>query len=339
MKLGESIASLAQAPSQASASFRFTLEQGAWAAQSFAATLHICSSPSCGCAHVGFECQSLSAADAPVPGTAAVPAPLRFDLDVFERAVSPQTGESPAAAALARAVAAELQAADWEMLGAFLLATKRRQMETMDLDTLEAHFPPAVIDEGAMVGYLEVFPWAESLRFTLGAERWLVDDQYCVQPGCPCAEAALAFFRLREDAARAHAPAKCAVFVRHEYMNGKTRVEEAKPGSPAAGALMQALRVAHPGFGETLRQRHEQLKQLGRRLIPKSGCRSQRPGPYPVGDDMDSVAEDRLPQPPVARIERAPPRPGRNDPCPCGSGKKFKKCCGSSSSSAAGAKP
>ena len=26
----------------------------------------------------------------------------------------------------------------------------------------------------------------------------------------------------------------------------------------------------------------------------------------------------------------APPRVGRNDPCPCGSGKKFKKCCGKS---------
>jgi len=25
---------------------------------------------------------------------------------------------------------------------------------------------------------------------------------------------------------------------------------------------------------------------------------------------------------------RAEPKPGRNDPCPCGSGKKFKKCCG-----------
>lgn len=23
-----------------------------------------------------------------------------------------------------------------------------------------------------------------------------------------------------------------------------------------------------------------------------------------------------------------PPEPGRNDPCPCGSGKKYKKCCG-----------
>jgi SEC-C motif-containing protein len=28
---------------------------------------------------------------------------------------------------------------------------------------------------------------------------------------------------------------------------------------------------------------------------------------------------------PVARAE---PKTGRNDPCPCGSGKKFKKCCG-----------
>ena len=25
---------------------------------------------------------------------------------------------------------------------------------------------------------------------------------------------------------------------------------------------------------------------------------------------------------------RAPPKVGRNDPCPCGSGKKHKKCCG-----------
>ncbi|MDD6298928.1 SEC-C metal-binding domain-containing protein [Hornefia butyriciproducens] len=24
----------------------------------------------------------------------------------------------------------------------------------------------------------------------------------------------------------------------------------------------------------------------------------------------------------------APKKPGRNDPCPCGSGKKYKHCCG-----------
>jgi hypothetical protein len=33
-------------------------------------------------------------------------------------------------------------------------------------------------------------------------------------------------------------------------------------------------------------------------------------------------------------VPRSGPKVGRNDPCPCGSGKKFKKCCGSASSGA-----
>ncbi len=32
-------------------------------------------------------------------------------------------------------------------------------------------------------------------------------------------------------------------------------------------------------------------------------------------------------QPPPTTFRHAAPPPGRNDPCPCGSGKKFKKCC------------
>jgi SEC-C motif len=34
-----------------------------------------------------------------------------------------------------------------------------------------------------------------------------------------------------------------------------------------------------------------------------------------------------LPEP-VMPVRRSEPKIGRNDPCPCGSGKKFKKCCG-----------
>lgn len=33
--------------------------------------------------------------------------------------------------------------------------------------------------------------------------------------------------------------------------------------------------------------------------------------------------------PPVETQRREEPKIGRNEPCPCGSGKKFKKCCGS----------
>ncbi len=31
---------------------------------------------------------------------------------------------------------------------------------------------------------------------------------------------------------------------------------------------------------------------------------------------------------PSATVQREGPKVGRNDPCPCGSGKKYKKCCG-----------
>jgi len=52
-----------------------------------------------------------------------------------------------------------------------------------------------------------------------------------------------------------------------------------------------------------------------------------------LGDDVAAVyahfgpAREKQNAPAVA-AEKV----GRNDPCPCGSGKKFKKCCGLSSS-------
>ncbi len=47
--------------------------------------------------------------------------------------------------------------------------------------------------------------------------------------------------------------------------------------------------------------------------------------PAQGGADLVSEANEALTK---ARPARATPRVGRNDPCPCGSGKKYKKCCG-----------
>ncbi|MBQ7651389.1 MAG: SEC-C domain-containing protein, partial [Victivallales bacterium] len=46
---------------------------------------------------------------------------------------------------------------------------------------------------------------------------------------------------------------------------------------------------------------------------------------YFPGDD--SASKPQRPAPTVT-IHRQQPKVGRNDPCPCGSGKKFKNCCG-----------
>jgi SWIM/SEC-C metal-binding protein len=52
---------------------------------------------------------------------------------------------------------------------------------------------------------------------------------------------------------------------------------------------------------------------------------------YVIGVEPDKAEDtsdlDRLLNPPTP--VRTQPQPGRNDPCPCGSGKKYKRCCGS----------
>ena len=45
-------------------------------------------------------------------------------------------------------------------------------------------------------------------------------------------------------------------------------------------------------------------------------------------DEEEDVSDvERLLHPPEPT--KAAPVPGRNDPCPCGGGQKYKKCCGS----------
>jgi uncharacterized protein len=47
-----------------------------------------------------------------------------------------------------------------------------------------------------------------------------------------------------------------------------------------------------------------------------------------VSDAYDLIREKGIATASQPPIRREGPRIGRNDPCPCGSGKKFKKCCG-----------
>lgn len=48
----------------------------------------------------------------------------------------------------------------------------------------------------------------------------------------------------------------------------------------------------------------------------------------PTGGEEAQVAQAGEAGGPVKPIVREADKVGRNDPCPCGSGKKYKKCCG-----------
>ncbi|PYJ36431.1 MAG: hypothetical protein DME84_10585 [Verrucomicrobia bacterium] len=65
-------------------------------------------------------------------------------------------------------------------------------------------------------------------------------------------------------------------------------------------------------------------------IPPTAGAASRARQPQPVGamasaaGDGDGAGEVSIDLP----IRRSIPKVGRNEPCPCGSGKKYKNCCG-----------
>ncbi len=298
---------------------RFTLGQPPFAGESFGVTFRACGSPCCPCGVVTFECRAEAAPELP---------PRCFDLDLFQRELTTQVQSAPEGVALGRAFLAEAQEPEWVWLCEFFLNTKRLQMEAMDLDTVAVDLPADFKDDaGTMVSYRDVFPWAESLEFQHGGRKWFAEDQFCARPGCNCTEVGLGCFQRTADGQPSAKPLECVTLLFHDYVSGKTRVDTAQPGSPGPDALLPSLRAALPDLPGLLRRRHGQLQHLGRRFQSRSRRpQARRPYSYLMGDGLDE-GEALLPPAFAPAAPRSAPV-GRNDPCPCGSGKKFKKCCG-----------
>jgi len=78
-------------------------------------------------------------------------------------------------------------------------------------------------------------------------------------------------------------------------------LEPSKRGQARLEQLWAAFQQRHPHHTARFAGRYATIKSIGRRFV----------GP----EEADAS--------PKAKV-------GRNDPCPCGSGRKYKKCCGAS---------
>lgn len=68
------------------------------------------------------------------------------------------------------------------------------------------------------------------------------------------------------------------------------------------------------------------LAQRERQLVlqhPTAALGQEQPRPPSLPPEADAGGETRM----VGTVARKGKKIGRNDPCPCGSGKKYKKCC------------
>jgi HEAT repeat protein len=110
------------------------------------------------------------------------------------------------------------------------------------------------------------------------------------------------------------------------------RIEQLFDEEDLRGPALYAYSLAAPGEVTPARTRSlfRKIEDLAGGLSENEGAlvrkalddRLQLHGQEPIFNDSESWEEDEEEEPePAAKI-------GRNDPCPCGSGKKYKKCCG-----------
>jgi hypothetical protein len=285
-----------EVPDAADGRGHFDLERAVGGIRCFRFTVSICREPRCQCAVVSLACSSAEADDVLRP--AGEPAVVELGLEAERIFPAKSSGDARAAKKLAPAIQKEMTPEHWGNFRKLYFDTKMRQTEEADLDKIDCHFPPDVQFDGEMASYHEIFPYAREVWVRRGERRWLFDDQYCVQPDCACRAAVFSFYE--EGSSRMRATPVLSI----EYDLGSGDVRpygDPVAGAPSIGAMMEALRAGIPGFAEFVAGRQKQLQHLYNRHIGHV---------------------------PSSTVRRDVPKVERNDPCPCGTGKKHKKCCG-----------
>ncbi len=100
-------------------------------------------------------------------------------------------------------------------------------------------------------------------------------------------------------------------------MRGQIRVPERRqPQQPAEGAEQQQPEAPKPELRETKAE------------LPKRQNYKESKEDLPGAAEQRAAASARQSEPQKPMPAKAAPKVGRNDPCPCGSGKKYKNCHG-----------
>jgi hypothetical protein len=133
------------------------------------------------------------------------------------------------------------------------------------------------------------------LAFQYAGTKYVIADQYCTDPECPCTHVTLNFIRLNK------LKLKTSEFTVNLYLDDLSYEVVRSSYDPEKISDIMKYILRKQDVLETLKYRFKEMK--------KDGGESHR--------NRTEVQKDKYDN-----------KIGRNDPCPCGSGKKYKKCCG-----------
>lgn len=144
---------------------------------------------------------------------------------------------------------------------------------------------------GDMLAWNDVCTGVRQDYYVIDGSLYEADEMYCPAPECDCEEVLICFKALRPEGT---SPPGVVLVQR----SGATEIKPNKTGSDRLKQLWSAFQQRHPNYLARFARRYPIMKSIGTRIVVM------------------------LPE------VRVSPKIGRNDSCPCGSGKKYKKCCG-----------
>ncbi len=201
----------------------------------------------------------------------------------------------------AKHVVSHFDAQDWQTLWRTFYDIKLEYTENLDAEHTFAKFPMqnAIETEGELVAYREILPHGRKFFIESSEGTILLDEQYCLRRGCDCDSVVICFLPIK-DGEQTGEPAMAEV----RYRTGKVKSSnELGSFTQKPEELFQIFLSMYPDLLKHFSKRHKQLT-----LLYGAYRKSQ---PMTVKNETSKV--------------------GRNEPCPCGSGKKFKKCCATNS--------
>ncbi|MFO7913635.1 MAG: SEC-C metal-binding domain-containing protein [Desulfotignum sp.] len=223
----------------------------------------------------------------------------RIEIDLIEKKYTFPSDRSayPEDSAFADLFLSQLGDEDFAFLDNKFLAYKNKISESTDVEGIEGFFDYESVErDGLMYAYNDVLPYGNQMRVSINDREYLIFDQFCLLPGCSCTHTVLDILPDVE----AETMQETSFTLKLTYTRKHWEIDQELPGSITLAAVRSAIEERYPDFYRSLRTRHEKLKHIYQK------CRKK----------------EFLPAQPAQSS-----KVGRNDPCPCVSGKKYKKCC------------
>lgn len=151
-------------------------------------------------------------------------------------------------------------------------------------------------------------PFAFSLRFVVDKHVVYVEDFYCSNPDCTCNEVVLSFMIERWDRETNQAILDQRFNVRMGFDGKWTDIKWMGASKPDTAKYLNAMCQYYPRIEKVFQFRYHQIRSLAINILQS----------HFAGKNPTMIMPD---------TKKPRPKIGRNDPCPCGSGKKYKKCC------------